>query len=144
MAIETQKNYLHQQQAFFTGIAVVLLVISLFHIMNSMNYSILSRRHEYGIMRAMGITNSGFYKMILQTGLQYGVLADVFIFLSYNLVLRRIMDYYMVHVVQFLHITASVPNIIMAGVMVLNLLIAVVAVFVPARKIVKEDIINVI
>lgn len=69
MAIKTQKNYLNQQQAFFSGIAIVLLVISLFHIMNSMNYSILSRRREYGIMRAMGITDIGFYRMILQTGL---------------------------------------------------------------------------
>ena len=35
-AIEIQKNYLSQQQVFFSGIAVILLVISLFHIMNSM------------------------------------------------------------------------------------------------------------
>lgn len=142
LAIKTQKNYLRQQQAFFSGIAVILLVISLFHIMNSMNYSILSRRREYGIMRAMGITDSGFYKMILQTGLLYGLLADVFIFLIYHLVLRRIMDYYMAHVVQFLHFTASVPNGVMAGIMILNLLIAVTAVFIPARKIVKENIIS--
>lgn len=142
VAIETQKNYLRQQQLFFSGIAVILLVISLFHIMNSMNYSILSRRREYGIIRAMGITDVGFYKMILRTGILYGILADLFIFLIYNLVFRRIMDYYMAHVVQFLHFTASVPNGIMAAVMVLNIVIAVIAVSIPARKIVKSNIIN--
>lgn len=141
-AIETQKNYLRQQQLFFSGIAVILLVISLFHIMNSMNYSILSRRREYGIIRAMGITDTGFYRMILRTGMTYGLLADVFIFLLYHLVLRRIMDYYMAHVVQFLHFTAGVPNGIMAMIMILNILIAVAAVMVPARKIVKSDIIR--
>ncbi len=140
-AIETQKNYLRQQQLFFSGIAVILLVISLFHIMNSMNYSILSRRKEYGIIRAMGITDIGFYRMILGTGMMYGLLADVFIFLLYNLVLRRAMEYYMAHVVQFLHLTAGVPNGIMAMIMILNILIAVAAVMVPARKIVKSDII---
>ena len=142
LAIATQKKYLRQQQLFFSGIAVILLLISLFHMMNSMNYSILSRRREYGIMRAMGITDSGFYRMILQTGLWYGVLADVLIFLIYNLVLRQIMDYYMVHVVQFLHFTAAVPNKVLAGIMVLNLLIAVMAVMVPARKIMREEIIG--
>lgn len=142
LAIKTQKNYLRQQQAFFSGMAVILLIISLFHIMNSMNYSILSRKREYGIMRAMGITDSGLYKMILQTGLLYGILADVFIFLIYHLLLRRIMNYYMAHVVQFLHFTTSVPNGIMAGIMILNLLIAVLAVFIPARKIMKENIIS--
>ena len=140
-AIETQKNYLRQQQLFFSGIAVILLVISLFHIMNSMNYSIFSRRREYGIIRAMGITDSGFYRMILKTGMMYGLLADVFIFLLYHMVLRRVMDYYMAHVVQFLHFTAGVPNGIMAMIMILNILIAVAAVLVPARKIVKSDII---
>lgn len=142
VAIETQKNYLRQQQLFFSGIALILLVISLFHIMNSMNYSILSRRREYGIIRAMGITDIGFYRMILRTGILYGILADLFIFLIYNLVFRRIMDYYMAHVVQFLHFTAGVPNGIMAAVMILNIVIAVIAVSIPAKKIVKSNIIN--
>lgn len=141
-AIETQKHYLRQQQLFFSGIAIILLVISLFHIMNSMNYSILSRRREYGIIRAMGITDIGFYRMILRMGILYGLLADIFIYLTYNIVLRKLMDYYMAHVVQFLHITAVVPNGIVLSIMALNILIAVVAVIIPARKIVKSNIIN--
>lgn len=84
-AIKTQKNYLRQQQIFFSSIAVILFVISLFHIANSMNHTILVRRREYGIIRAMGITDIGFYKMILQTGILYGVLADVVICLVYIL-----------------------------------------------------------
>ena len=141
-AIETQKNYLSQQQMFFSSIAVILLIISLFHIMNSMNYAILARRREYGIMRAMGITDSGFYRMILQTGITYGLLADVVIFLLYNLFLRRVMDYYMVHIVQFLHIQAGVPGWIWCGLMILNIVIAVIAVLLPARKLVQESVIK--
>ena len=141
-AIETQKNYLSQQQIFFSGIAVILLIISLFHIMNSMNYAILARKREYGIMRAMGITDSGFYRMILQTGVTYGLLADAAIFLLYNLVFRRVMDYYMVHIVQFLHIQAGVPAWILCGLMILNIIIAVIAVLLPARKLIQESIIS--
>ena len=141
-AIETQKNYLSQQQIFFSSIAVILLIISLFHIMNSMNHTILTRRREYGIIRAMGITDSGFYKMILQTGILYGVLADVFIFLLYNLILRRVMDYYMAHVLQLLHLTSAVPNIVLIGIMLLNIVIAAAAVMLPARKMIKTNIID--
>lgn len=141
-AIETQKNYLKQQQIFFSGIAVILLIISLFHIMNSMNHTILARRKEYGIIRAMGITDSGFYKMILQTGILYGVLADVFIFCMYHLVLRRVMDYYMAHVLQFLHLKSGVPNVVFVGVMLLNVAIAVAAVMVPAWKMLRENLIG--
>ena len=141
-AIEVRKAYLRQQQMFFSGIGVILLVISLFHIMNSMNYSILSRRREYGIIRAVGITEAGFYRMILRTGLLYGGLADVLIFLIYQGILRRVMDYYMAHVVQFLHFTAGVPKEITGGVMILNILIAVTAVIIPAKKIGSADIIS--
>lgn len=141
-AIETQKDYLKQQQIFFSGIAVILLVISLFHIVNSMNHTILARRREYGIIRAMGITDRGFYTMILQTGILYGLLADVFIFLLYHLVLRRVMDYYMAHVLQFLHLTSNVPNLVLIGIMVMNVGIAVVAVMFPAWKMGRENIIN--
>ena len=116
-------------------------VISLFHIMNSMNYSILSHRREYGIIRAMGITDAGFYNMVLRMGFLYGLLADLLIFLLYNLFLRRVMDYYMIHVIQFLHIGMTVPREITGSVMVLNILIAVAAVsfciilqFFPSHK----------
>lgn len=141
-AIEIQKNYLNQQQIFFSSIAVILLIISLFHIVNSMNHTILTRRREYGIMRAMGITDSGFYKMILQTGILYGLLADVFIFLLYNLVLRRVMDYYMAHILQLLHLTSAVPNMVLIGIMLLNIVIAAAAVMFPARKMIRTNIID--
>ena len=141
-AIRTQRNYLNQQQLFFSGIAGIILVISLFHIVNSMNYSILARRREYGIIRAMGITDAGFYRMILKTGIMYGLLADLFIFLLYNMFLRRVMDYYMMHIVQFLHLSSGVPDLVMAGVMALNIVIASAAVFVPARRLLKENIID--
>lgn len=138
--IDMRKAYLMRQQMFFTGIAAILLVISLFHIINSMNHSILSRRREYGIMRAMGITDAGFMGMILRVGLLYGLLADILIFLIYHLILRRAMDYYMMHVVQFLHLTAGVPAGITGAVMVLNLLITVLAVSLPAGKILRSEL----
>ncbi len=141
-AIRTQKNYLRQQQIFFSGIAVILLVISLFHIVNSMNHTILARRREYGIIRAMGITDIGFYKMILQTGILYGLLADVVIYYIYNWILRRVMDYYMAHILQFLHVQTGVPNRVLFGIMILNMVISVAAVMFPARKLVRENIIS--
>lgn len=142
LAVKTRQNYLHQQQLFFFGIAAVLLVISLFHIMNSVNHSILSHRREYGILRAMGITDIGFYKMILAVGISYGLLTDAFIFLIYNMILRRLMDYYMAHVVQFLHFTASVPAGTFGMVMALNLLISLAAVIVPGHKILKVNVLQ--
>jgi ABC-type antimicrobial peptide transport system permease subunit len=140
--IETQKKYLNQKQRVLTGVSIILLAISLFHIMNSMNYTIMSRKREYGIMRAIGITDRDYYVTILKMGVLYGVLADLFIFLIYNLLLRRFMDYYMAHVVKFLHFTATVPGVRLIGIMLLNIAVAVIAVYIPARKIIGENVYN--
>ena len=80
--------------------------------------------------------------MILQTGILYGLLTDVFIYLLYNRVLRRVMNYYMAHVLQFLHLTSNVPNLVLIGIMVLNVVIAVAAVMFPAWKMGRENIID--
>ncbi|MEY8431921.1 ABC transporter permease [Lachnospiraceae bacterium 48-42] len=141
-AIKTQRSYLRQQQIFFSSIAGVLFVISLFHIVNSMNHTVFARRREYGIIRAMGITDIGFYKMILQTGVLYGVLTDVLIYLVYHWILRKVMDYYMVHVLQFLHVQTGVPDQVLSGIMILNVMIAAAAVMFPAWKLVRENIIR--
>lgn len=141
-AIETQQNYLRQQQLFFTGISVILLFISLFHIMNRMSYSILARRREFGILRAMGITDGGFYRMLLKEGLLYGICANIFLFLLFHLVLRRCMDYYMQHIVQFLHISSDIPQTVFFIVFAMNLTIALTAVYLPAKKIVHSHIID--
>lgn len=141
-AIQAQRNYLGQQQLFFTGIAVIFLAISLFHIMNSANHSILSHRREYGIILSMGITKGQFYRMILSAGIFYGILTDVFIFLLYHIFLRQAMNYYMAHVLQFLHFTAAVPREIFIMVLVLNLLISLIAVLIPAGKILKAEVLE--
>ena len=140
--IEIQKKYLDKKQRVLTGVSIMLLVISLFHIMNSMNYTIMSRKKEYGIMRAIGITDRDYYVTILKMGVLYGVLADLFIFLIYNLLLRRFMDYYMAHVVKFLHFTATISLATLIGIMLLNIAVAVIAVYIPARKIIGENVYN--
>lgn len=48
----------------------------------------------------------------------------------------------MAHVVQFLHVTSTVPNMVLAGIMVLNVVLAIVAVMIPARKMIRENIIS--
>ncbi|MDE7310730.1 MAG: ABC transporter permease [Eubacterium sp.] len=141
-AIESQKNYLRQQQMFFTAIAVIVLIMSLFHIMNSMSYSILARRYEFGLLRAMGTTDSKLYRIIAKEGIWYGVLANVLLILLFGTILQKIMIYYMQHVVQFLHISASVPRHLVIMIVAFNIVISVIAVLMPAGRMIKDSIID--
>ena len=100
--IEAQNLYLSQQMMFFYGIGAVLLAISLIHILNSMQYLVAERRYEFSLLRAMGITDAGFLKMLMREGLRYGICSSLAILAVYFPV-QRILYYFMVHVYLYLH-----------------------------------------
>lgn len=140
-AIETQNAYLKQKMYFFYGVSLLILVISMFHIMNSMQYLVLSRRREFGILRAMGITDSGFYKMMMREGILYGIYASL-LMLGVYLAAKRLLLYLMVHVYRYLQPTGSVDLPVIIGVIGVNLLVSTAAVILPSREIVRGNIIQ--
>ena len=140
-AIERQNEYLFQKTLFFYGIAIVFLIISLFHIVNTMNHLILSRRHEYGILRAMGITNKNFRKLMLGQGAMYGIFSSIVMIVLY-IIGNRIMEYLMGHVYGFLVSNIQVNLWLIVVTVCINICIGICAVLIPTRSILKEDIIQ--
>ena len=100
--IEAQDLYLNQQIMFFYGIAAVLLLISLLHIMNSMQYLVAVRRYEFSVLRAMGITDAGFLRMLMKEGVRYGIYSSIVMLVLYWIV-QKVLYYFMVHVYLYLH-----------------------------------------
>lgn len=139
--IKLQNSYLEQKMIFFYGIAVILLMISLMHIMNSMSHLVLSRRHEFGILRAMGITDSGFLIMMLKEGLLYGVFASLLTVLVY-LGLERLLLYLLKHVYLYINPNQRTNIWIIGGIIILNLIISVGAVFIPVKQVLGDSIIE--
>lgn len=137
-----QKNaQLEQKTRFFYGISAILFGISLLHIMNSMKHTVLSRRREFGIIRAMGITDHGFRVMLIREGVRYGICTSIFMMLLYGAV-HQILRYVMNHV--FLYIIVEnnlmLPQcFLMAG---LNILICIITVLISGNEILKEEIIK--
>lgn len=139
--INRRNSELKQKVWFFYGIAFVLFCISILHIANSMKFIIISRRHEFGIMRAMGITDSGFIKMLISEGVRYGIYTSILMMAVYFAV-HQVIHYMMVHL--FLYIIAEsdillVPCLIMAAV---NIFVCIVSVIMAGREVLKEDIIS--
>lgn len=140
-AIERQNEYLFQKTLFFNGIAFVFLIISLFHIANTMNHLILSRRHEYGILRAMGITNKNFRKLMLGQGALYGIFSSIVMTLLY-IIGNKTMEYLMGHVYGFLVSNIQVNVWLIITTVAVNICIGIFAVLIPTQSILKEDIIR--
>ena len=140
-AIETENAFIEQKMLFFYGVAFVLLGISILHIINSMQYLVAARKHEFGILRAMGITDGGFRRMLFKEGIRYGIYANLLMLALYVLV-QKILYYVMVHVYLYLHPKAWVPVIPVAGILALNIIICILAMEWAGRNILEEGIIE--
>lgn len=68
-----QKNKL----IFINAIIIILFVISLFNIINNVSYSLISRTNEFGMIRAIGVDNKEFKRIIRFEGLSYGIVASI-------------------------------------------------------------------
>ena len=70
--------------------------------MNSMQYLVAERRYEFSILRAMGITDAGFLKMLMKEGLRYGIYSSI-VMLAVYWIVQKVLYYFMVHVYLYLH-----------------------------------------
>ncbi len=130
-----------QKVYFFYGIAIILFFISLLHTTNSMNHQIQSRRYELAILRAMGITEQGFCRILVNEGLFYGIFTSacmlVLIFIS-KFILANIMQ----HVLRFIIVNHNIPLLPCIGMALLNIMVCVVVTVMSGRELLKKNIIN--
>ena len=139
--IKQENQYLAQKMLFFYGVGAILLVISFLHILNSMQYLVAARRHEFGILRAMGITDAGFRKMLVKEGVRYGLYSSLVMVVMY-LILQKILYYFMVHVYLYLHPKAGMSPLTVLLMAAVNILICIVAVLISGQSVLKKQIIE--
>lgn len=65
------------KQMFINAIIGILFLISIINIVNNIKYSMVSRRAEFGIIRAVGADNKMFRKIVLSEGFMYGLYSGV-------------------------------------------------------------------
>lgn len=131
--IEAQDLYLNQQIMFFYGIAAVLLLISLLHIMNSMQYLVAERRYEFSVLRAMGITDAGFLRMLMKEGVRYGIYSSI-VMLALYWIVQKVLYYFMVHVYLYLHPQGMIPAGYLIFMVMLNVALCTGAMALSGRR----------
>lgn len=139
--IRQQNMFLKQKMLFFYGAALILLGISLLHIMNSMQYLVITRKHEFGILRAMGITDSGFRRMLVKEGIRYGIYSGIAMTVLY-LLLQKLLYYFMVHVYLYLQPEKSLGFGYILAMVFVNIVICVGSVLISGQSVLKEHIIK--
>lgn len=121
------------------GIVAVIFVISIFNIINNISYSLTSRTSEFGMLRAVGLEENNFKNMITYEGILYGIISSLVVtILGFIMQLRMYKTYAFEQYGMEFAINYKIYLILIA----LNVIIGLLATYIPARKIKKVDIVE--
>lgn len=123
------------------GIVAVMFIISVFNIINNISYNLTSRTSEFGMLRAIGISDKGFKNMILYEGILYGALSSVI-----TIVAGLIIQFRMYYTYDFVSygLGFSIDYKIYILVILANIIVGILATYIPLRKINKIGIVEAI
>ncbi|MDM8129739.1 FtsX-like permease family protein, partial [Paraclostridium benzoelyticum] len=111
----------------------------IFNIINNVSYNLTSRTSEFGMLRAVGISEDKFKFMIVFEGLLYGIFSSVVVIVGGILLQLRMYKTYGFETYGIEFAIAYKDYILIA---VTNILIGLFATYIPARKIKESNIVE--
>lgn len=138
---ETSDKMTSRSMIYSYGIVAVMFIISVLNIINNISYNLTSRISEFGMLRAIGISERGFKNMILYEGILYGTLSSVITIVA-GLIIQFKM-YYMQGFVSY-GLDFSIDYKIYILVVLANIIVGILSTYIPLRKINKISIVEAI
>lgn len=123
------------------GIVAVIFTISMFNIINNVSYNLTSRTNEFGMLRAVGISDKDFKNMIIYEGLLYGVFSSIIV-----VVLGILLQINMYKKFGFerIGIEFAIDYKLYIFIIVVNIAVGLFATYLPSRKIKETNIVDAI
>jgi len=125
--------------AFRYAIVAILFLISVINILNTISYNLTSRSKEFGMMRAIGMTDREFKNMIGFEGILYGIISGITSFVG-GLIGQVTLFEHLKPVLTNPQFTIQWGNYILAVCM--NIFIGYIVTYIPSRKIKKLSIVE--
>lgn len=132
---------LQKDKLFNFGIIAVMFVISIFNIINNVSYNLTSRTSEFGMLRAIGISEKDFGNMIIYEGLLYGVISSLIVLISGFLLQIRM---YKTYGFESYGMEFEINYGIYILILVVNIAVGLLSTYLPARKIKESSIVEAI
>lgn len=138
---ENSDKITNRAMIYSYGIVAIMFIISILNIINNISYNLTSRTNEFGMLRAIGISEKSFKNMILYEGILYGVLSSII-----TIVLGLIIQFKMYYLDGFVTygLDFSIDYKIYILVVFTNIIVGILATYIPARKINKTSIVDAI
>lgn len=130
-----------KSRIYNAAMVAVLFVITIVNIVNNISQSILDRTNEFGMLRAVGLNNKDFKKMIIFEGLIYTVISSLII-IGVSLVLNK-MTYNSFGLSKY-GIEFSIRYVDYILIIGLNALVGVLTTYFPAKKLEKISVVEMV
>lgn len=132
---------LKQKKLLDFGVVAIMFAISVFNIINNVSYNLTSRTSEFGMLRAIGISDKDFRKMITSEGLFYGVISSAIVVVASLLMQIRM---YKTFGFETYGMEFEVNYMIYILIVLVNIAVGLLATYLPARKIKESSIVEAI
>lgn len=137
--IVRNQEYLDQTMILVRIIVLLLLTIGFFNTISSVNYMLFEKRKEFVVMRAMGITDVQLTRTMLGEGVAYGVIVSV-LMIVFTLLIQIPVKYFLDHGFVYLNAQYTFNWPLAFQVAGVNILLCVIAVILPAKRILFHEI----
>ena len=137
----TNEKNLQQTKLYTYGIVAILFVISIFNIINNVSYNLISRTSEFGMLRAIGISDKDFKKMITYEGLFYGIISSVIVVVGGILLQIRM---YKTYGFEKYGMEFAINYKLYILIILANIIVGLLATYLPARRIKESSIVEAI
>lgn len=129
--VRQQRNLYYAFSVLVYGFLSVIVAITTFHIMNTINMGVAARMKEYGAMRAIGMSNRQLVKMIMAEAGTYAV-SGVILGCMTGLPMHRVV--FVSLITNFWGMMWSIPVVPLALIIAIVLFSSFLAVLEPARR----------
>ena len=141
IAIKTKNEEIRRSEILIYSIAVLLMIIAVFNIINTISHLLDSKRYSFAVLRAIGITKRNFYKMLGLQAVKY-TLATFIVIVAAEILIQHVLGNSLIHVYGYINHIQNVPIglflLIFAGIG----LIFTLTVTVIGKQILNSDIIE--
>ncbi len=139
-AEKENSNAMYEKSRIYNmGITFILFIITLVNVVNNISHSIMSRSSEFGMLRAVGLNNKDFNKMIIFEGLLYGIVSSVVVVIVS--LIMQVITYNNFESADF-GIKFAIRYIDYIIVIFVNLIIGILATYIPAKKLNNSSIVE--
>ena len=140
--IEEKRNsdtMYEKSRIYNSTMVLALFVIATVNVVNNISQSIVDRTNEFGMLRAVGLNNKDFRKMITFEGLIYTLISSLIIIVV-SLILNK-MTYDSFEVSKY-GIEFSIRYIDFILIIIINTLVGIMTTYLPAKKLEKVSVVE--